>query len=146
MGVRRVLMLAAFGLAAVAPVAGSAPQLAALARLQDGLWELRFRDGSPTRRVCWHDPWRLIQLEHPDIACDRLVIEDTPAAASVQYTCRGKGFGRTAIRTETAQLIQFETQGLAGGLPFVLTGEGRRLGDCPGPTRPAAVATASRGH
>ncbi|MBC2670840.1 hypothetical protein H7F53_16930 [Novosphingobium piscinae] len=113
-------------------------------RLQDGLWELRFRDGSPTRRLCWHDPWRLIQLQHPDLACERLVIEDTPGSASVQYTCRGKGFGRTQIRRENAQLIQLETQGLAGGLPFVMSAEGRRVADCPAAARPQGVASAAR--
>lgn len=145
MAARRMLVLSAFGLALTMPIAASTPQLAALGALQDGLWELRFRDGSPSRRICWHDPWRLIQLEHPDRLCDRLVLEDGTAAVSVQYTCRGKGFGRTSIRRESAQLIQLETQGIAGGLPFVLNGEGRRIGDCPPAPRTPAVATAARG-
>lgn len=145
MSARRALELALFGLVATMPVVASTPQLAALGQLQNGLWELRFRDGSPGRRVCWHDPWQLIQLEHPEHPCERLVLEDTATAVSVQYTCHGKGFGRTTIRRETAQLIQLETQGIAGGLPFVVTGEGRRVGDCPGGTRPSVVATAAHG-
>lgn len=135
------LLLAVVGTAM--PTAAVAPDFPALARLQDGLWELRFRDGSPSRRICWHDPWRLIQLQHPDLACDRLVIENTPDSTQVQYTCKGKGYGRTAIRRESAQLFQLDTQGLAGGLPFVMTGEGRRLGDCPPPPRPQVVASAA---
>jgi len=136
------LTLAALG--AAVPTVAVAPDVPVLGRLQDGLWELRFRDGSPGRRVCWHDPWRLIQLEHPDLACDRLVIENSPDAASVQYTCRGKGYGRTTIRRESSQLLQLETQGVAGGLPFVMTGEGRRVGDCPTTARPQVVASTSR--
>lgn len=145
MGMTRAVLIALAGLAVAVPSVAAAPELAALGKLQDGLWELRFRDGSPSRRICWHDPWKLIQLQHPDLACERLVLEDGPAAASVQYTCRGKGFGRTSIRRETPQLIQLETQGLAGGLPFVMTGEGRRIGDCPAPQRPQVVASATRG-
>lgn len=133
------LMAAAIGLGV--PAVAVAPTLAALAPLQDGQWELRFRDGTPARRICLHDRWRLIQLQHPDQPCERLVLEDQPARVSVQYTCRGKGFGRTTIRRETPQLIQLETQGIAGGLPFELSAEGRRIGDCP---RSGEIATPGR--
>ena len=133
MGARRLVLLAATGLLLTLPGAAAAPDLLALGKLQDGLWELRFRDHSPSRRLCLHDAWGLIQLQHPDLACDRLILEDRPDAASVHYTCKGKGFGRSVIHRESAQLIQLETQGLAGGLPFELWGEGRRIGDCPAP-------------
>lgn len=145
MGARQSLLLAAAALMLAMPGAAAAPDLVALGKLQDGIWELRFRDGSPSRRLCLRDAWRLIQLQHPDLACDRLILEDKPDSASVQYTCKGKGFGRTSIRRETAQLIQLETQGLAGGLPFELWGEGRRIGDCPAPSRSSSVASGARG-
>lgn len=149
MGVWRVRLLVAMGLlgsvvAGAAPTPAVAPELSALGKLRDGLWEIRFRDGNPTQRICLHDPWRLIQFQHPDLACERLVIENGTDVASVQYTCRGKGYGRTAIRRESAQLLQIDTQGLAGGLPFVMTGEGRRIGDCPSAARPQVVASATR--
>lgn len=131
---KRIMLRLALGLAvafgAALPTTAAAPDLPALGKLQDGMWELRFRDGTPSRRICLHDRWRLIQLEHPDLACDRLVIENRPDAAAVQYTCRGRGFGLTRIRRESAELFQLETQGLAQGVPFEMSAEGRRLGDC----------------
>jgi hypothetical protein len=50
----------------------------------------------------------------------------------VQYTCRGKGYGRTHIRRETGRLVQIDSQGIAGGLPFEFSAEARRVGDCSG--------------
>ena len=139
MGVRGFSLLGALVLLTV-PSGAAAPQLAALDKLQDGLWELRFRDGTAPRRLCLGDRWRLIQVEHPETLCDRLVVEDQPISVSVHYTCRGKGFGLTAIRRETPQLVQLDTQGIAGGLPFDHSAEGRRVGDCP----PAQITSTSR--
>jgi len=51
---------------------------------------------------------------------------------TVQYTCRGLGYGRTAIRRESSRLVQVQSQGIAEGLPFEISGEARRIGDCPG--------------
>lgn len=121
---------AALLLAAV-PAAGQRQSLVMLDRLQAGQWELVARDGSRVReRICLRDGRRLIQLRHPASACDRLVVEDSAAEVTVQYTCRGQGFGRTSIRMEHRRLIQVETQGIAGGLPFEFSAEGRYLGAC----------------
>ena len=117
---------------ALAPAEGQGRQLTMLDQLADGRWELHVR-GRPelTQRICLHDGRTLIQLRHPEQPCDRLVVEDQAESVTVQYTCRGRGYGRTHIRRETAQLIQVETQGIAGGLPFDFAAEGRRIGDCP---------------
>jgi hypothetical protein len=48
----------------------------------------------------------------------------------VQYTCRGRGYGRTHIRRETSRLVQIDTQGIADGRPFAFAAEARRVGDC----------------
>lgn len=115
-----------------APVAGQARQLTMLDQIPDGRWELHFR-GRPdqVQRLCLRDARALIQLRHPEQPCDRIVVEDGSDSVTVQYTCRGRGYGRTHIRRETAQLIQVESQGIAGGLPFEFAAEGRRVGDCP---------------
>jgi hypothetical protein len=133
---RLVLFTAALGLGLVpglaAPVAGQGRQLTMLDQIPDGRWELHFRDRpDQVQRLCIHDARALIQLRHPEQACDRIVVEDGANAVTVQYTCRGRGYGRTHIRRETAQLIQVESQGIAGGLPFDFAAEGRRVGDCP---------------
>jgi hypothetical protein len=118
-------------LLAATPAAGQRQSLVMLDRIQTGQWELVARDGSRAReRICLRDGRRLIQLRHPASTCERLVVEDSATEVTVQYTCRGQGFGRTSIRMENSRLIQVETQGIAGGLPFELSAEGRYVGAC----------------
>ena len=114
-----------------APAAGQRASLAMLDQLDRGGWELRARDaGRKTERVCLGDPRRLIQLRHPAQSCERLIVSDGPAEVTVQYTCKGHGYGRTKIRRETNQLIQIDSQGIVDGMPFAFAAEGRRVGDC----------------
>lgn len=127
-----VLSAAAAAIASAVPLAGvlAAPiEAPALNRLNDGQWELRERDGF-TRRICIGGLDRLIQLKHRDLPCSRLILENSPASLTVQYTCRGRGYGRTHIRRESSDLIQIESQGIAEGLPFEFAAEGRRVGLC----------------
>ncbi len=133
--VRLILRSAAFliasGAAFAVPVAGQRPPLAMLDQLQDGRWELRLHDASgPVEQVCLGDGRRLIQLRHRVANCHRLIIEDGATEVTVQYTCTGKGYGRTSIRRETGSLVQIQTQGIADGLPFDFSIEGRRVGEC----------------
>jgi hypothetical protein len=115
----------------VPPAAGQRSSLAMLDRIERGRWEIRMRDGSRrTYPVCVSNGRSLLQLRHEAQNCDRLVIEDNADAVTVQYTCRGNGYGRTSIRRETSQLVQIQTQGIAQGLPFDFTAEARRTGDC----------------
>lgn len=123
--------LAVLGAGLTAPAFGQPRALAMLDRLDAGKWELRTREqGGQTTTICLPNGRRLIQLRHPDAACDRLVIEDRPDQVAVQYTCRGQGYGLTRIRRETSQLVQIESQGIAQGLPFDFTAEARRVGSC----------------
>ena len=114
----------------LAPAAAQAPELAMLDKLDRGQWELRFRDGSAPRRLCVKSGRELIQLRHADSRCSRYVVEDGPSEVTVQYTCKGNGYGRTSIRRETGSLAQLDTQGLADGLPFQFSAEARRVGPC----------------
>jgi len=119
-------VLAAFA----APTAAQRPALAMLGQLEAGRWELRPREGGAVERICLPDNRRLIQLRHPADACERLVVDDEASAVTVQYTCRGRGYGRTHIRRETNRLVQIDTQGIADGLPFAFAAEARKIGDC----------------
>lgn len=126
-----------FGLAALtlltlgAPGGSQAPGLAMLDQIEPGRWEIRLRDGTrPSYPLCLSSAWDLIQLRHPDQACERLTVTDRPDQVTVQYTCKGRGYGRTTIRRETARLMQIETQGIAEGLPFSFAAEARRTGSC----------------
>lgn len=109
---------------------GQRPALAMLNELDAGRWELRVRDDGSVERLCLPDAKRLIQLRHPADACERLIVTDAASEVTVQYTCRGRGYGRTHIRRETSRLVQIDTQGIADGLPFAFAAEARRVGDC----------------
>ena len=114
----------------LAPAAAQAPSLAMLSALDDGQWEVRPRDGSAVRRLCVRSGIELIQIQHTESNCSRFVVEDGTQAVTVQYTCRGNGYGRTSIRRETSSLVQIDSQGIAGGLPFQFSAEARRVGAC----------------
>lgn len=132
--VLRVMAIAfAGGAALTVPTASQRPALAMLDQIEPGRWEIRLRDGSRrTYPMCVEHGRKLIQLRHEAQNCERLVVEDRADQVIVQYTCRGRGYGRTSIRRETGKLVQIETQGIADGLPFEFAAEARRTGDCGG--------------
>jgi hypothetical protein len=115
------------------PAAAQRPVLAMLSQIDSGRWELRPREaGGVVERICLRDARRLIQLRHPQHVCERYIVNDDPNDVTVQYTCRGKGYGRTHIRRESTRLLQIDSQGIAEGLPFNFAAEARWVGsDCP---------------
>jgi hypothetical protein len=134
------LALAGFAVASAAPSRRPAPATAPVAapagpleNLRQGQWELRMRGSAEVQRLCIGGWLGLIQLRHPGRSCERIVLEQSSQSLTVQYTCRGNGFGRTHLRRETAQLVQVDTQGIADGLPFDYSAEGRWVGECPRP-------------
>lgn len=130
---RRLLQtyLALCALGAASAVAAQGDTFGILAKLQKGQWSITSRDGSgPDRTICLSDPAQLIQLRHAGSACSRFVVEEGADKVTVQYTCKGGGYGRTSIRQETASLVQIESQGIKGGRPFQFKAEARRTGAC----------------
>lgn len=128
---RIAVMAASFLAALAAPAVGERPALAMLDHIEGGRWELREHDAAGSvERICLQNARSLIQLRHPAVACDRLIVNDAATEVTVQYTCHGRGYGRTHIRRETSRLVQIETQGIANGLPFAFAAEARRIGDC----------------
>lgn len=122
-----VLALAAFAV----PALGQLPALAMLDGIEPGMWELRERgEGGSVQNLCLDNGRRLIQLRHAGMACSSVVIQDEPTEVTVQYTCRGRGYGRTHIRRESRGLLQVDSQGIVNGLPFSFVAEGRKLGPC----------------
>ena len=128
----RPLSIAAgvYALGLIAPATAQAPSLAMLRGLDDGQWEVRFRDGSAARRVCVRSGIELIQLQHGRSDCNQFIVKDGAQAVTVQYTCRGNGYGRTSVRRESASLVQIDSQGIAGNLPFQFSAEARKVGPC----------------
>lgn len=113
-----------------APAAAQAPSLTMLGGLERGLWELRFRDGTPPRKICLRTGRELIQLRHPGRDCSQYVVENTGTHSTVQYTCPGNDYGLTSIRKETGSLVQIKSSGLAGSRAFDFAAEARRVGSC----------------
>lgn len=104
--------------------------MAMLSELRKGEWTVRFRDGTPSRKLCIRSGLELLQLRHSNDDCSRFVVDDDANEVTVQYTCRGNGYGRTHVRKETPILVQIESQGIADGLPFQFTSEARHTGSC----------------
>ena len=127
----RLSLAAGAVLAIAAPAFGGGPSLVMLDQLESGRWELRER-GAPPQQICVPSGRQLIQLRHPGAQCSPFVIEDTPAQVVVQYTCQGRGYGRTQIRRETNRLVQIDSSGIVDGYPFEISAEARRVGSCAG--------------
>lgn len=121
-------VLVASGLFALPALAQGA--LAMLDTLDRGSWEVRMRDDGTSRRVCVRSGRELIQIRHREGGCNRFIVEDGASEVTVQYTCRGNGYGRTNIRKETGTLVQIDSQGIADGRPFQFSAEARRVGSC----------------
>lgn len=130
-GLGMVASVAALGLAAGPALAlAQGEGLAMLGTLTKGEWTIKQRSGAADRRICVRSGTELIQLMHRESGCNQFVVEDGAARVTVQYTCPGNGYGRTSIRRETAGLVQLESQGIQGGMPFQMTAEARRTGSC----------------
>ena len=112
------------------PAIAQAPELAMLKALERGSWTVSLRGEAGSQRICVRDGREFIQLRHRQPGCDRFVVQDDANEVTVQYTCRGNGYGRTTIRREGRGLVQLRSQGIRGGVPFSVSGEARRTGSC----------------
>lgn len=109
----------------------------ALSRIERGQYEISVVGSTATpRSVCIADPAILLQMQHPGVACARFVMADGPDGTTVSYRCASGGHGRTVVTITTPRSFDIDTQGIAGGAPFDLNYQGRRVGACT--TRSAA--------
>ena len=115
---------------ALTPASARAPELAMLETLNDGAWTLRLRSEGTSQRICVRTGREFIQIRHRQPNCDRFVVQDEADVVTVQYTCRGNGYGRTTIRREGPDVVQVRSQGIYGGAPFSIEGEARHSGSC----------------
>ena len=112
------------------PAVAQAPELAMLNALERGSWTLTYRGQSGSERICVRNGRELIQLRHRQPGCDRYVVQDRANSVTVQYTCRGNGYGHTTIRRESDRLVQIDSRGIRAGAPFSISAEARRTGPC----------------
>lgn len=135
MTMKTMRVTAATLIAATAMAAGAA-QIAALADVAPGEWQLKEIGGTETKTVCLADPAQLLQIHHATASCTRTVLDSTAKAVTVQYSCAGSGSGRTTVTVRSAQSLKVETQGMAGGGPFAFDYDAKRVGDCAGAAKP----------
>lgn len=112
------------------PAAAQAPELAMLDTLDRGSWAINLRSEGTAEQICLRTGREFIQLRHRQPGCEQFVVQDEANVVTVQYTCRGNGYGRTTIRKEGNGLVQIRSQGIRGGAPFSIEGEARRSGSC----------------
>lgn len=120
--------------------------LAALARLEPGLWQIRDvnkTSGQP-QSICVSDPSVLTQLQHRQSPCSRFVITNEARLVTIHYTCSANGFGQTSVRVETSRLAKIDTQGIVDNAPFAYRAEARRVGECGHAGKAAANARSGR--
>ena len=110
--------------------AGAANDLAMLRQLESGSWVLRYREGSGVRKMCVRSGLELLALRQIAGDCRRTIVEDRGDRVTVQYSCPGRGYSRTSVRRESETLVQIESQGLEGGVPYTIAAEARRAGSC----------------
>src|SRR4051812_2424514 len=94
---RECLRWGTLGLAGLVAVAAPAfalglPDLDALAGLERGRWQIKDAQGGGARSICLGDPVAFVQLEHGGVTCDQEVLASEARAATVQYSCPGRGY------------------------------------------------------
>ena len=117
---------------AIIPIAAALAGAALPQALQGGgLWEVSTKaSGLGGTRHCLADAAILMQWEHRQTQCTRLVLSSAADRSEVQYTCAAGGFGNSKVQVLTPRSVRIESQGISGGLPFGYTIHARRLGPC----------------
>lgn len=119
------------GIACSAGALAQAGDYTALNLLEPGEWVLAEHGRSDKAlHVCVGDPIQLLQPRHPGRQCKQFLLENGARRVAITYDCAQAGRGRTTLRVETGRLVQIDSQGVAGGAPFAMTIEGRRVGVC----------------
>lgn len=135
----RILLLLALSAAPVhaAPVTvpTHAPMVIAGGTFTPGLYRIapvgRDNQADPDRKLCAATPEALIRLNHSDATgCSDRFVQPGSDRVVVTYSCPARGWGRTELRRETAELYQIDTQGFEGRIPFATRVEARRIGAC----------------
>ncbi len=103
-----------------------------LSTLQNGLWQFsdRSKGNEVVDAICVGNVARMIQIKHKNDSCTLKMIGNSLDTVTYDYSCGGKGKGRTTIRKETNQLVQIRSQGVRAGQLFNFKLEARHAGAC----------------
>ncbi|MCL6728548.1 DUF3617 domain-containing protein [Sphingomonas hankyongi] len=111
----------------------------ALAQTSPGLYEIAGLPGAKApARECIGDVTLLGQFEHRRNNCTRKVLASSGNTVTMNYECKGGGFGQSKLTVITPRNLRVETQGISDGLPFNYVLQARRMGECAVKT-PASV-------
>lgn len=128
---RRGLVLAIGGTFVAAAAAFAQPVTLALfggGDFQPGSYSV---SGSANRCIISPESLMHVGLEAADgKSCVHTVVEDTAERATVAYSCRGLGSGRTTIVKDNRNHFTIDAQGIRGREPFAVRQEFKRVGDC----------------
>lgn len=129
--VSRMACAGFIGISALAAAAPANGPLVALARIEQGRWQIKTVGvDAPPHIACLTDMSVLIQYGHGAAQCQRQVVVNAYDVATVHYVCPGAGHGETSIKVATPRAFNLDTQGILGGAPFDEQYEAKRLGAC----------------
>ncbi len=99
-------------------VAQASPQM--MGFLSDGKWVLKSAGrGADSRDMCLGSTSApLAQIEHSGQSCRITTQEISPREVAFNYDCGAGNNGYTRVRAETNKLVQVDTQGFKGNMPF----------------------------
>jgi hypothetical protein len=126
------LMLAGIAALAVPAFAVATISIGAREKLEAGRWQVRDLDNAvAATSVCLGDPAQLVRFGHRGKpGCSSQLLASGEEHATIQYSCRGGGYGHSAVRVETPRSVRIDTQGLSNGRPFSYRLEAQRVGPC----------------
>ncbi|MES2755282.1 MAG: DUF3617 family protein [Pseudomonadota bacterium] len=116
--------------AAIAVCAPRAEAPASPPAITPGVWQLQQIDGPDRRQLCVANLGTLLKVSETGGHCSRAVMDSDGRTMTVHYACNGSGRGRNVLTVRSASSIRLETQGVAGGAPFAVDYDGRRVGSC----------------
>jgi hypothetical protein len=124
-------LVAAIAAIAAVPALALRENVTALTALERGRWLVHSAAQRPlARSICLGDPALLFQLEHGPTGCVQELVAADGRGGIVQYSCQGRGYGRTSVRVETSKVVTIDTQGLIDGRPFAYRATARKVSDC----------------
>lgn len=129
------LTLAALVIATAAAAETGAPSLKVFGGFAPGLWQAVPLDNDTrahqnTAPMCLTSPAALIRNgAGPSDGCGYTVVEDVDASATVTYSCKATGGGRTSLK-RVGDHYRIEAQGFTNREPFETTNDYKRVGDC----------------
>lgn len=103
-----------------------------LSSLKNGLWQFKepARGNDIVDAICVGDVTKFVKIKNKDDVCTLKVLRSQGNSVTYDYSCNGKGKGRTIIRKETNGLVQIHSQGIANGELFDFKLEARYAGRC----------------